>query len=41
MKPISQMTKEEFRSFLTNTDFNISDYIDEGNTADEMISHYP
>ena len=40
MKPISQMTKEEFRSFLTNTDFNISDYVDEGNTADGFIYDY-
>jgi hypothetical protein len=40
MKPISQMTKEEFRSFLTNTDFNISDYVDEGNTADSFIYDY-
>ena len=40
MKHISQMTKEEFRSFLTNTDFNISDYIDEGNTADGFIYDY-
>lgn len=34
------MTKEEFRSFLTNTDFNISDYVDEGNTADGFIYDY-
>ena len=40
MKPISQMTKEEFRSFLTNTAFNISDYVDEGNTADGFIYDY-
>lgn len=40
MKPISQMTKEEFRSFLTNTDFNISDYVDEGNTTDGFIYDY-
>lgn len=40
MKPISQMTKEEFRSFLTNTDFNISDYVNEGNTADGFIYDY-
>lgn len=40
MKPISQMTKEEFRSFLTNTDFNISDYVDEGNMADGFIYDY-
>lgn len=40
MKPISQMTKEEFRSFLTNTDFNIGDYVDEGNTADGFIYDY-
>ena len=40
MKPISQMTKEEFRSFLTNTDFNISYYVDEVNTADCFIYDY-
>ena len=40
MKPISQMTKDEFRSFLTNTDFNIGDYVDEGNTADGFIYDY-